>query len=545
MRKSTRGRRMMAAAAAMTLLGNTGAALAQEQDDNTLVVAIQTNSFITDYEDNYFTHYMEDKLGINIEFYLLPTSSDEVQTKVSLMASSGDELPDVLLVDGALSTESILQYGSNGIFLALNDYLSDPEAMPNYNQIPEEDKVIMEAAQTMADGNMYSLSKYEPATWNATPYRNFINRAWLDKLGLEVPKTTDDLKEVLLAFRDKDPNGNGIADEIGVYGMQSGGYGQNVTASLMNAFIFWNGGNVNGGLSLNEDGTEVIAPFTTEAWKQGLLYMNDLYQEGLLSPSLFIDDDTQFRATLNGDTNVVGFVSIGSLGNYTDAKTNANFLEMELIEPLTGPEGVQYTPYSENSPQQEMMIFASTEKKDLAIRFADEFFNTYTSIVSRNGEEGVDWTVDPDQLEGRTNAYVEEGMYDKITMAVLGDVWSVNNAQTWHCVNPRYSSLETNNTVSESLNYDKNDPTQLVAKSMNYYYDKHPEHVLTPLHYTTDEVEEIQDALVSIPDYVKQTMAEFITGARDIETGWDSYLDELNSMGLEQWLACAQAAYNR
>ena len=69
--------------------------------------------------------------------------------------------------------------------------------------------------------------------------------------------------------------------------------------------------------------------------------------------------------------------------------------------------------------------------------------------------------------------------------------------------------------------------------------------MLTPLHYTTDEVEEIQDALVSIPDYVKQTMAEFITGARDIETGWDSYLDELNSMGLEQWLACAQAAYNR
>ncbi len=172
-----------------------------EAKEEKLVVAIQTNSFITDYEDNYFTHYMEDKLGIDIEFYLLPTSSDEVKTKISLMASSGEDLPDVLLVDGCLSTESILQYGSSGVFLSLNEYLGDSEKMPNYNKIPEEDKVIMEAAQTMADGNMYSLSKYEPMTWNATPYRNFINRAWLDKLGLEVPKTTDELKWEIIRKR--------------------------------------------------------------------------------------------------------------------------------------------------------------------------------------------------------------------------------------------------------------------------------------------------------------------------------------------------------
>lgn len=515
-----------------------------EAKEEKLVVAIQTNSFITDYEDNYFTHYMEDKLGIDIEFYLLPTSSDEVKTKISLMASSGEDLPDVLLVDGCLSTESILQYGSSGVFLSLNEYLGDSEKMPNYNKIPEEDKVIMEAAQTMADGNMYSLSKYEPMTWNATPYRNFINRAWLDKLGLEVPKTTDELKEVLIAFRDQDPNGNGVADEIGIYGMQSGGYGQNVTASLMNAFTFWNG-SVNGGLTLNDDGTQVIAPFTTEEWKQGLLYMNDLYKEGLLSPSIFIDDETQFKATLNGETNVVGFVSIGSLGNYTEAATNKNFLEMELIEPLAGPQGIRYTPYAENCPQQEMMIFADTDNVDLAIRFADEFFDPYTSIVSRNGEEGVDWTVDEKDLEGRTNAYVEEGLYDKVTMAILQDVWAVNNTQTWHCVNPRYSSLDTNNTVSESLNYNKDDPTQLVAKSLKLYFDKHPEHILTPLHYTVEEVEEIQDAIVNIPEYVSQMMAEFITGARDIESEWDAYLAELNGMGLEQWLACAQAAYGR
>ena len=61
-----------------------------------------------------------------------------------------------------------------------------------------------------------------------TPNRMFINKAWIDKLGLSMPTTTDELKAVLKAFHDQDPNGNGVQDEIGVYGYQAGGYGQNI-----------------------------------------------------------------------------------------------------------------------------------------------------------------------------------------------------------------------------------------------------------------------------------------------------------------------------
>ena len=40
-------------------------------------------------------------------------------------------------------------------------------------------------------------------------------------------------------------------------------------------------------------------------------------------------------------------------------------------------------------------------------------------------------------------------------------------------------------------------------------------------------------------------MAEFITGAKNLESDWDAYLGELNNMGLEQWLIYAQDAYER
>lgn len=393
--------------------GDTTAAVteAQASGDNKLVVAIQTNSYVTDYDNNYFTKYLEDKLGIEIEFYQLPAATDEVRTKVSLMATSNDNLPDVLIVDNALTPETILEYGS---------------------------------------------------------------------------------------------------------------------------------------LALDKDGKTVIAPFTTEGWKAGLTYMNDLYNEGLLSPAIFTDDDTQFKATLNEETNVVGLVSFGSLSNYPDAANNSNYLEMEILNPVKGPDGTNYTPYTEYSPNQEFFIFNGCKNVDLAVKLADAFYDHEASTVARFGEKGVDYTEDPAELEKMNNAYVAAGLYDKVTLAYISNYWLEPAAKTWHGVSPRYASLAEMNTVANGMvTYNPEDKTQLNAKSYEYYFDKHPEKVLPLLHYTEDEAGQIQEALSNIPTYVNQTMAEFITGARDIESGWDAYMSELKGMGLDEWQKSAQAAYDR
>ena len=515
-----------------------------------LLVALTTSSFVTDYENNYFTNLLEEKLGFELEFYMLPTEATETRTKVALMATSNEQQPDVMITDGHLTNEMILQYGSSGFFLPLNDYVSDPEKMPNYNAIPEEDRELMNKASTQADGNIYSLSAWEPETWNLTPNRMFINKAWLDKLGLSIPTTTDELKEVLIAFRDGDPNGNGAQDELGVYGQSSGGYGENITAALMNAFVFWNGGGTNGGLALSEDGKTVIAPFTTEEWRDGLRYMNDLYNEGVLSANTFTDDNTQFKAILSQETPIVGLTSAGSLSTWPDARNNKNFLEMEFIEPLKGPKGVQYTPYNEFNPSQELSIISGTDKLDMALAFADLFFDHDISLIERFGEEGVDWTRDPELLAEHTNAYVDAGLYDGLTLLVTSTVWADNQSQTWRNHGPRYASLEMGNTTfdtaqSGGAKFDPSDPTQLNAKCYQMYYPKHPDHVLPALKYTMEEAEQLQDPLTTLPDFVKQALAEFVTGARDIEGGWDSYLKELDTMGLQQWLETAQTAYDR
>lgn len=522
----------------------------QEPVDNTLVIALQTNALITDYDDNYLTNYLEEKLDIEIEFYLLPIVADEVNTKLSLLASSGGDLPDVLIVDGALSNEAILRYGEDGIFMPIGEYLNDASKMPYYNAIPEADKIAMEASNMMPNGEQYGFVRFSPATWNMTPHRLFINRTWLDKLDLEVPTNTDQLKDVLIAFRDKDPNGNGIKDEIPMSGYQNGGYGENILATLMNCFVYWNGGKQNGGLALDEKGEKVIAPFTTEAWKKGLLYLRDLYDEGLFSASVFTDDKTQWRATVNAEPNLMGFLSAGSLGNFTgynDETSDSNYHEMEIIKPIAGPEGACYSPYLEYVGIQSMFIFEGSEKVDLAIKLADEFYEPTSSIVTRYGEEDVNWTRDPEILKGLSNSYVHAGLFDAITFAETAeDTWVVNTNKHWHGYTPYYIDYKANHTLGKVHEpYVPGSRTDLTAENMAWYIPAHPEFILQQLTYTYDETDKMMNCNNTIPSYVNQTMAEFITGTRSIENGWDTYLKELDGMGLQTWLDCAQAAHER
>lgn len=513
------------------------------EEDNTLVIALQSNSFITDYEDNRLTDYYEEKLGIQIEFILLPSDSSELLTKLSLMTSSGEDLPDILLT-AALKSEAILQYGQDNIFLPVQDYLNNADVMPNFNAIPDAERTEMLDSGTMADGNIYSFASSQENPWNLSPYRYYINKAWLDKLGLAIPANLDELKDVLTAFRDKDPNGNGIQDEIPVYGMQSGTYGQNILMAFMNSFIFCN----DPVFTLNESGTEVIPVCTTEEWKQGLLWMSGLYQEGLMAPGIFTDDSTQFKAVLNAEPNVVGLVCMGSYGNWTDTINNVNFKDMEMIEPFTGPEGVRYTPYTQYVSDQVMYIFKDSDKVDLAVKFADENYDPHTGLIARYGTEGEHWTTDPAQLDGLTNSYIEAGLYDEVTMALLNNIWSVNNNVTWHDYAPRYISLKDICTLADittGRDYDSENPYNLMAVNLKYYNDKHPEYTLPDLKYTVEETESILDAKTNIPVYIAKSMAEFITGARDLENGWEQYLSELDSMGLQTWLSAAQSAYER
>jgi putative aldouronate transport system substrate-binding protein len=524
-----------------------------------LTLAIPASQFITDFQDNSLTKYLENLWSVKLDMQMLPSDGNDVRTRVALLVASND-LPDILVSAGSLSRDAVSDYGQQGFFQPLENYFNNPTIAPNFAKIPQDDKGLIVRSITSVDGHIYSLPRFDPESWNFTSHRYYINKAWLDKLGLQIPTTTDQLRPVLTAFRDRDPNRNGIRDEIPALGFFSGGYGENIVTALINSFIFYNMGN----LSLDDAGRTVIAPFTQTAFRQAIIYINGLFRDDLLSGSTFTINDQEFTAMLNTQPSVVGLATLGShtgrwpahnVNGFNSIDNNPNFLEMALISPFIGPQGVQYTPQTEYLAVQAAQIARRSRNPELAFKVMESMLDIRVGLLSRVGVEGVHWSDKPEDIARSTpNVYVEMGVFPRITRVLLiPSIWAIPNNVTWRNQGPRYAPLEigvTSGNIPQPNDppYNPNSPSGVLHpyNHMNYL-NKRPQYILPALNYTVDEMRGISESITNVNEYVRQSLAEFITNTRDInnDTQWNAYLRELNNMGLQRWIDTAQTAYNR
>lgn len=534
-------RRQIAAAMALGMMltavpFTTGSA----EETKVLTIALPQNANVENYDTNYLTQLLEKECNVDIQFMLLPTSLEDAKSKLALMASSGEKLPDVVCMQ--LTNLEVAEYGSKGVFQALNDYIGDASKTPNFNAIDEETRNAIVQAITSPDGNIYTLADYSPEDYNLTPYRCWINKTWLDNLGLETPTTTDELKAVLEAFATQDPNGNGIQDEIPLTGATSAVWGGFTPYYLMNSFIFYNANMANNGLALDADGKTVIAPFTTDEWKQGLEYMNSLSEEGLLDPSMFTMDSTQFTAMLDQNPNAVGCVCAGGWGYWTGSLDSENFQDFELLAPLAGPESTAYAATYQYTPNLYWNVTKDCEDVDLAMQAGDLLYRQDVSYTTRYGEENVDWSTDEAVTSEKVGLYQDMlGIPCKI--AILDNQWSKVQNKHWYGACPHYLSTDDYRGLDSMQNGDDNRNAVLRSTSYSMYYEAHPQ-LMPSLNYTEEEAEGISGIATDVTTYVSSSMAEFITGNRPL-SDWDNYLEELDNMGLQQMIEKAQAAYDR
>ena len=539
-------------------------------------MAIGQNVFITDYDDNWLTNKLESDLNCNLTVETLPAGDDGL-SKLQLMINGGSELPDVFSY--GLSTALMYQYGSGGTFIPLNDYYENANIMPNFNAIEsEDDKTNMISAATSADGNIYCLTMFQPETWNLTPYRMYINQKWLDNLGLDMPTTTDELRDVLQTFRADDPNGNGTKDEIPLLAsyVDGGNYGCNAILALINMFQYTSGSM--SGLILSDDGKTVIAPQTTDAWKEAMKYLNSLTEAGAILPDgsfVYGTDTTSFKGTLNyqgigteeapegKSINVVGLFTAGSnSGNFMNSgiDENVNYLEYQMMPVPEGPDGTAYSPYSAPTAATYWYVTSHAADPDFCVMMGDWFYETKNSMWVRYGLEEVDWTMDEqfcaDWYEEHTKLIEATGNeqtiddYYSIVRLRADAIWGENTSAFWHNQQPRYASLDFfNHAVDyfdpDTFQYYNGNYNRLASISKEYYSEEHPQYILPVLAYTNEEQEAITETQVAYPDIVLEWVMKFITGEADPEADWQAYLDALNGTGLQTYVETAQAAYER
>lgn len=506
-----------------------------------LVIGISANQNVIDFETNKFTRLIEEKNNVDLEFILFPTDQKDVKTKIALMVSSQSKLPDVFAMDSAPAWDdlTIMDYGNKGVIIDALPYLNDPAITPNFNAVPADIKKFA-IDNSQFEGKVYGFPKYVPQYWNEGFHRAWVNKEWLEKLGIKEPKTTEEFREMLRRFANEDPNGNGKKDEIALVGNKyDSGWGNQVNDFLMGAFTYVNPDRQ----YLHVKDGKIYPSFTQEEWKEGLEYMNSLVEEGLLSPLSYTQDNAQLKALATSEVAVTGVVLSGTASIF-GSQDSPQAQRMTLLGPLEGPKGENNTPYAVSPSILQWFVTKDCANPELAMKVADSMWDYETSMLSRYGEKGVNWDDNPEVT--KLWSPEQEGKEVKWVQIPDANIWGQPQNTHWQGKNPTYIPIETVMTMgfvpldelatTKKINYQ---PTY-----MKEYVSHAPKENITRLVYTPEDLEKISSSRTAIDDYVKISLAEFINGTRPLKD-WDNYLKDLDNMGLANYIETAQIAYDR
>ncbi|MFI2856477.1 ABC transporter substrate-binding protein [Paenibacillus sp. JSM ZJ436] len=504
----------------------------------TLRVMVGAREFVENYETNEFTKWYEELTNVHIEWDVVPANS--VPEKLNLMLASGD-YPDVVL-NMFVSNEQQMVYGEQGVFLPLNDLIEayGPNIKQTFAELPEIKDVI-----TAPNGNIYALPQIEQCFHCTMSQKQWIYKPWLDQLGLEVPTTTEEYYQVLKAFKEQDPNGNGVQDEIPLAG-SSKGWNTRVYDFLMNGFIHNNTVIANHHMYVDEG--QINVAYDKPEWRQGLEYLNTLYKEGLLSAESFTQDGSQLRqmGEQAGD-HILGSAPGGSVGALTQLLgESGKWLEYVAVPPLKGPNGVQvagYNPYG-GSMFGKFLITKEAKHPEIAMRWVDGFYSKWddpNEIMMRSlfGVPEKDWVKAEADMIGING---EPAWYKTITNPESSNQnthWS-QTAPTVRTSDFRLAAAIDKETMDENIEV-------LLYEATTLYDPFKPEidEVLPPLFLTEEQSAELADLQKTISEYVEQMVARFVTGDADLGTEWDKYLETLNGMNLKRYLEIYQEAYDK
>lgn len=490
-----------------------------------LTALISKHSLTKDVDEMEWLRILEEENGVDIEWQQITADWDQ---KKSVMFAGGD-IPDILFK--ATATTDFATY--NGLFADLAPYIEDG-SMPNVAGM-FEDHPELRALCTDENGSIYGLPNYR-SLWPRTNRVLYINQTWMDNLGLKMPTTMDELYEVLVAFRDGDPNGNGdTSDEIP---LDFNGFPSFLLACFGVPLM-----NESDGYYV-EDGA--VKNFRVdEHYKEFMVWLQKLYGEGLINEEVITQDYSKFQSLARGEgtTAKVGVTLGWESGDRFGTEVADQYVSLPALKPhADSDEGEVYWGYyyDNNSVNAATVaLSANCKEKEAAVAFIDDFYAEEIGIqVLFGGMNEVDNCI---QDNG-------DGTYTVLPPADAGidpGTWKWTNSFADY--SPYYIADDMKDKLTMGADMERvlaeREPLDPTLDMMEEKCDTYPAKFIN---YTTDENADLAMNQSNINNIVDQTYAAWLTDpARNIEEEWDAYVQSVYDIGLTQNLEIRQAAYER
>ena len=270
---------------------------------------------------------IKDKLGINLKLVLQPSSPTDQDAKISV-AGAANSLPDLF----AANRDMFIKLAKQGLVAPVDKMFA---MMPNRTKThyfdPLRNKLTKINGVSYGFADFGAMEKVEGVV---------IRKDWLDKLGLKVPKTLDELVAVARAFTERDPDGNGVKDTYGFGSIiESTGIGN---MGLGRRFDYMLGAFGVTGVFNVESAEKFNFHFYDPNFRKAIEFVKKINDEKLIDPDWPTLKKDDFRARWKqGKYGIMWeqFAALHQLANYKDFDNLFPNGEWIPIDPPKGPEG--------------------------------------------------------------------------------------------------------------------------------------------------------------------------------------------------------------
>lgn len=330
--------------------------------------------------DNYLTNYIQENFGdpnnINLEYVPVPRS-EEVE-KLNVLMASGSDVPDIVFT---YDPNTFNRYAKQGGLTDVGPLLD--EHAPNLKAFLGD--------EVLGYGKFQGTQFAVPAKRSIVgKYASFIRQDWLDKLNMPIPETTEELYNVLKAFKEKDPGDT--KGQVIPMGM--------TIASAQYEPLIWSfikPTTEEEKYTLTQQLGSNDYPTLLPGFKDSLKFMNKLYNEGLISKDFGLDKDKK-KLGEDVSTGKVGFYSEDDInpfydkGSYDVLQTNVPGALFASVDVFTNSEGKHAKPmYAPNGLY--IMIPKSSERGVEAIKYLEWMATGDNLFKLQNGVEGENYTM--------------------------------------------------------------------------------------------------------------------------------------------------------
>lgn len=512
----------LAAATATTALIGCGATASAEEKVKLTALFVK-HSLTKDLETMQWLADLEEECGVEIEWQQISADWDQ---KKSAMFASG-EIPDILI--GATTDADYVQF--NGLFEDMTGLID--EYAPNIKAMFEEVPGTKVMATTL-EGKIFNIPSYK-SIWPMTVGTTFINKQWLDNLGLEVPTTWEELENVLVAFKEQDANGNGDPNDEIPMDFNGGFEGGFSALHLIGSTGLQASADVDG--YFVEDG-QVSNYYIDPRFKDVMKFVQGLWAKGLINEEAITQDYSKFQSLARGEGDLakVGFTWGWESGDRFGATLWEQYVSVPAIKATADTEACYaYDGYVQNYVSNRVAMSALCENKEAAMRFIDGFYGKEVSMqvlfggmnevdgcMQDNGDGSykvlppTDTAVDPGTWKW-TNTFADNGSFyirDGLNLELGVDMARVLEEKSVYT--DLLSAIDLDNDVLPSIF----------------------------MKYTSDDTNTLAMNQANIDNIVDQTWSAWMTDAsRDIDAEWDAYVESVKAAGMVQNLEIRQAAY--